>query len=86
MIFGEEKKGEKMGKCIKMECYYCKTIRYFYVNVNNYKCTQCGRIVSHPLIDERYTTVYGYTSNYSNIVVEDLDEILSKKDKNEKNI
>ena len=67
-----------MGKCIKMECYYCKKIRYFYVNVNDYKCTQCGRIIPHPPIDERYTTGYGYTPRYSDIDVEDLDEILQK--------
>ena len=73
-----------MGKCIQMECYYCKTIRYFYVNVNDYKCTQCGRIVPHSPIDERYTTRYGYTHQYSNIVEEDLDEILQKEYKNEK--
>ena len=67
-----------MGKCIKMECYYCKTIRYFYVNVDNYKCTHCGRTFSHRPIDERYTTGYGYTPKHSNVIAVDLDEILKK--------
>ena len=49
-----------MGKCIKKECYYCKTITNFYVNVDNYKCAKCGRTFPHKPIDEKYTTGYDY--------------------------
>lgn len=49
-----------MGRCVKKECYYCKETTYFYVNIDNYKCTKCGRTFSHKPIDEKYTTGYDY--------------------------
>lgn len=64
-----------MGKCIRMECYYCKTIRNFYVNVNNYKCTVCYRIIPHAPIDERYTTGYGYKSQRPQFEWEEIKKI-----------
>ena len=69
-----------MRKYKEMECYYCKTIRKFYINIDDYKCTACGRRFSHAPIDESYTTGYSERNSSLNVCKDDLgkDELQKK--------
>ena len=49
-----------MGQCKKMKCFNCNRITNFFVNINEYKCRECGRTFPHPPIDEKLTTGYDY--------------------------
>lgn len=49
-----------MGKCKKMKCFNCNRVTNFFVNINEYKCRECGRTFPHPPIDEKLTTGYDY--------------------------
>ena len=66
-----------------MECYYCKTIKNFYINVNDYKCTECGRRVPHPRIDEKDTTGYENWYGSVNFDVDTLEKISERKKEEE---
>lgn len=55
-----------MGKCVKKECFNCKTTTYFFVNKYNYKCTKCGHTFLHDAIDDKKTTGYDYKIKMQN--------------------
>ena len=74
-----------MRKYKEMECYYCKTIRKFYINIDDYKCTKCGRKFSHAPIDERYTTGYSNRIPSSNVYTEHLEKDELQKEIEEEN-